>query len=336
MSLLALLTTKQTPPTPDPEPDADLPAVEDAPIPYTMPTAAPWNAPVRAIVPTYDGSDEPTHPGVVDMVAETGKPWKGYRYWMVHTPYPGWNALYENPSVVVSNNGFDWHDTAVGISNPIIPQPAGGGYNSDNDLVWDPDLQRLWMIYRTNTRIETLSATWTTNGVTWADPVVILPTPTGQAGMVSPAIVKTATGWRTFGVDAASKRIVYRDSASPGAPLGPLNTTTETRNGVGDTSPYPWHLDVLPADDAGVMYGLIVTDPMGSIYPITSRDNGQSWVYGPAVLNASKSGWDRRQMYRPTLTRDGDMIQVWYSHNGDQNSIPAGIGYTRIPLSLWP
>lgn len=59
-------------------------------------------------------------------------------------------------------------------------------------------------------------------------------------------------------------------------------------------------------------------------------------MYGPAVLNTSASGWDRRQLYRPTLTRDGDMIQVWYSHNGDQSSIPAGIGYTRIPLSEWP
>ena len=35
-------------------------------------------------IPTYDGSDQSTHPSVLRFDA----PWHGYLYWMAMTPYP--------------------------------------------------------------------------------------------------------------------------------------------------------------------------------------------------------------------------------------------------------
>jgi len=57
------------------------------------------------------------------------KGFNGYKYWMVFTPYFGIlgsdraASLYENPSIVVSNDGKEWI-TPTGLSNPIQRRPA--------------------------------------------------------------------------------------------------------------------------------------------------------------------------------------------------------------------
>jgi len=65
-------------------------------------------------IPSYEGSGEVTHPKV--LYFENG--YNGYKYWMVNTPYPKNDAYYENPSIVVSNNGIDWIQPK-GIKNPV-------------------------------------------------------------------------------------------------------------------------------------------------------------------------------------------------------------------------
>lgn len=57
------------------------------------------------------------------------KGFNGYKYWMVFTPYFGIlgesaeSERYENPTVVVSNDGLNWIEPK-GISNPIQKAPA--------------------------------------------------------------------------------------------------------------------------------------------------------------------------------------------------------------------
>ncbi|WP_104384322.1 hypothetical protein [Sphingobacterium sp. HMA12] len=87
----------------------------------------------------------------------------GYKYWMVFTPYFGiigadrTASLYENPSVVVSNDGKEWI-TPAGLTNPIQRRPAledsyippGGppnqGYWSDVD--WNFNGKEFELYYR--------------------------------------------------------------------------------------------------------------------------------------------------------------------------------------------
>ena len=132
--------------------------------------------------------------------------------------------------------------------------------------------------------------------------------------------------------------ITYRDAPDPSGPWSGQAQTTEDRAGLNTSSKGIWHMGVANPDNAGVMRGLVVTYPAGSIYAISSTNEGRTWTYNPQpVLQGRAGSWDRRELYRPVLTLDGDTAQVWYSHNGNNDSNPpAGIGYTRIPLSLWP
>ena len=74
--------------------------------------------------PTYDGSNEVTHPKV--LYFENG--FNGYKYWMVNTPYPGNDIFLENPSIIVSNDGINFTEPE-GIKNPISGYPSE--YRSD-------------------------------------------------------------------------------------------------------------------------------------------------------------------------------------------------------------
>ena len=77
--------------------------------------------------------------------AGQGNAWNGYRYWMAMTPYPNAQNAYENPSIVVSDDGETWIEPP-GISNPIVPYPGAGYYNSDPCLVKAGNL--LYLFYR--------------------------------------------------------------------------------------------------------------------------------------------------------------------------------------------
>ena len=86
-------------------------------------------------IPSYDGSGEVTHPKV--LYFENG--YNGYKYWMVNTPYPFNDAYYENPSIVVSNNGIDWTEPK-GIKNPVSGYSnkiRDDSYYSDPFMLYD-------------------------------------------------------------------------------------------------------------------------------------------------------------------------------------------------------
>ncbi len=77
------------------------------------------NAPTFQYTPTYDGSGQVVHPSVIDFWFEFGLPsWGGYRFWMGITPYPDGDNVYENPSLLVSQDGLLWV-FPPGIKNPL-------------------------------------------------------------------------------------------------------------------------------------------------------------------------------------------------------------------------
>lgn len=96
-------------------------------------------------IPTYDGSYQLTHPKVLYF----SKGWNGYQYWMSMTPYPFEHDIYENPSIVVSNDGKTWVPP-TGLTNPVSGIPADsktGGHYSDPQLVMRGDTMELWYRY---------------------------------------------------------------------------------------------------------------------------------------------------------------------------------------------
>lgn len=88
-------------------------------------------------IPTYEKSNETTHPKVLYF----DEPVNGYKYWLVSTPYPYNTAFYENPSIVVSNDGIHFKEPE-GIKNPVSGYPSkywDESYYSDPYILYDKD-----------------------------------------------------------------------------------------------------------------------------------------------------------------------------------------------------
>lgn len=80
----------------------------------------------QCVIPTADGSDECTHPSVIDSYQVHGATWCGHRYWMAFTPYPGNHPRrfrLENPSIVASHDLQHW-DVPKGVRNPLVGPPG--------------------------------------------------------------------------------------------------------------------------------------------------------------------------------------------------------------------
>ena len=109
------------------------------------------NALIHIETPTYDRSGQSVHPSVTDFKTEYGlESWGGFRYWMALTPYPNFNSAFENPSLLVSQDGSKWNNPP-GVKSPLVPKPFGlinRNYNSDPDLVYDPDQNTLILYWR--------------------------------------------------------------------------------------------------------------------------------------------------------------------------------------------
>src|SRR5699024_10772255 len=90
---------------------------------------------LRVPTPYHDGTvnqwatHQSTHPSVHQFEEE----WNGYKYWMVHTPYPYENEKRENPCVAVSNNGIKWEEPS-GVVNPLAEPVTETGHLSDGHI----------------------------------------------------------------------------------------------------------------------------------------------------------------------------------------------------------
>ncbi|MHB1651548.1 MAG: hypothetical protein ACYCVD_03610 [Desulfitobacteriaceae bacterium] len=106
------------------------------------------NAPRPLVTPTYDGMGEAVHPSVIDFKLEHNlASWRGYRYWMAMTPYPRGYDAFENPSLLASNDGLTWVIPA-GFGKPLDHKGGRGNFNSDPNLVYDPDERTLIIYWR--------------------------------------------------------------------------------------------------------------------------------------------------------------------------------------------
>ena len=91
---------------------------------------------------------------------------RGYRYWMVFTPYFGAvsgfskYSAFENPTIVTSNDGINW-DAPAGVKNPLIkcpsPQESFSGKLDDedargywSDVDWEFYNNKFYLYYRSS------------------------------------------------------------------------------------------------------------------------------------------------------------------------------------------
>lgn len=285
-----------------------------------------------AIVPTYEGSGSALHPSVVDFRT----PWNGWRFWMAFTPWP--SDAHENPSIVVSQDGFTWQPPA-GLTNPIHPwSGVVGEYNSDTELVYDPDGDRLICYWRTVEDVggvdyARLYARTSTDGVAWGEPTYIGVQGTPVTWLLSPCVIRRGRNdWWMFAIrTAVSGAIHVWQSTDPLSGWG-VPTSVSINTAIVE----PWHLGM--CWDGSRFVGMIskrATDPKCQ-WGISSSD-GYTWTTRAdemtVLLVDDEASWDN-SMYRACLSvRDAEWMDVWYS----STAVPTRrIGYTRIPRSAWP
>lgn len=308
--------------------------------PYALPTSPPYNAPVYLDTPTEDGSGSTVHPSVLDM-GPNG--WRGWRFWMAVTGYWQSDDDYENPHILVSQNGIDWQ-APEGLVNPVY-KVTGAVFHSDTHLTYDPDTDQMWLFFRRLIagasfdlhRQQTFHAA-SVDGVTWPAAATVLDwqRPDGDGQVVSPAIVRRGPNdWWLFGwYHLTRKMVVYRASTPDGPWSGPIP-------GVGGFAPgdIPWHLNVM--DDDGIFRAIADLGPKylgyaDGLVAGSSRD-GVRWAWSQSHLMdlPTDPAWDSGELYRTTFTRheNGTHFRVWYSANGPDSW---RTGYTELPRSLWP
>lgn len=309
-------------------------------IPYTLPTAAPWNAPMKAIIPTYDGSGQGIHTSVIDFRHITGSTWNGWRYWMAMTPYTNNSNVVENPSIVVSRNGYEWF-VPDGLTNPIYPKPATG-YNSDPHIHWDADTNEIVMIYRsadyvipdTNPAryITTLYVARSSDGITW--PATATSTNVTEAG--SPAIMKVDGTWVMFSTDGITQPHVIQRRTSSDAITWSEPQQLHDLN----TVPYKWHLDCQYID--GVYRMLIDRGPefltTSDGLRAASSIDGLGWSVAPVdfmVLDPTHD-WEATELYRAVIQphEDKTHFRLWYSSQGPYRQW--WTSFTQVRRDVWP
>lgn len=143
-------------------------------------------------IPTYDGSYQLTHPKVLYFPQK----WNGYQYWMSMTPYPHEHDIYENPSIVVSNDGKNWV-VPKGVTNPVTglpPDVKAGGHYSDPHLVMNGNKMELWYRYNPslpnkkkfrlpNNSINIYYRISTADGIHWSKPEKLLESNDGHLSL---------------------------------------------------------------------------------------------------------------------------------------------------------
>lgn len=333
MSLLALLTAKSA----AVDPLAPLPVYPEQALPYTLPTEAPYQVPITMITPTYDGSGSSVHPSVVDMVAEGFEGgFRGWRYWMGITPYNKSSLGLENPSILVSNEGFHWH-VPDGLTNPLddprTSPDKGGGYNSDPELVWDPDKKRFVLYWRRAS--EMLHAAESTDGIHWKRTFGILGSYTAgtTSDYVSPAIIRDGPGkWRMWvgekgqGTWSTGQTMwTAPDAMGPWTFAGRRSTTSGNQ--------YYWHYDMLWDEETKMYFTISSVSGSNGIIHVGVSADGLTWKTGASIITEKGS-------YRPTMVRrpeDPDWYDVWYSIQGPNEH---GVSNwwtkrTQVPRSEW-
>lgn len=234
----------------------------------------------------------------------------GWKYWMAFTPYPDSDSTYENPCVVVSQDGRSW-EVPEGVVNPIFPKPTGAGaYNSDTDLYWDETNSRFVLVWRTSLELNGtdrgIFVSTSSNGITWAERTRIWTGVTSSTDIVSPSIWynEVSAKWEIVGhrIDAASPWPFVKITSDSLLSGWDAASTVLT---MAEPSARAWWHSSFRRLPGGIIIGIVqdndgTTGASGNLYCAYSAD-GATFYTAPLDLNGS---W-----YRPSFVLRDDVIR---------------------------
>lgn len=266
-------------------------------------------------IPTYDGSNQLTHPKI--LYFQNG--WNGYHYWMSMTPYPHEADIYENPSIVVSNDGIAW-STPKGLVNPVSGLPPDfktGGHFSDSHIVMRGNTMELWYRYnpafpnkekkrRANNAQNIYYRRTSTDGISWSQPQKLLESKDGHLSLcVINENNKYKIWYATYGGE-----LFYNQSSDPTKWGAPVRCTVPLPKGL-----KPYHQDIIKN---GSKYYLLQTairakDYTFQLFLFTSNDGIHFTNPQPIIPDGSKKLWNNISLYRSTFFVKDNKLQIYIS-----------------------
>lgn len=267
-------------------------------------------------IPTYDGSGQCVHPSVKFFTEK----WKGYHYWMAFTPYFDTNDDYENPSIIVSNDGINWK-VPEGLNNPIVSPPEDNSHYSDPYLFFENDT--LYLIYRLSdtTSVERILMRSSSDGVNWSDAVKLLDVPFTIERNLSPCLLKIDDKYVLYTVDVKQSPNVFKMRTA-----SVLNGTWDTVENLNlfVSEKDMWHFEIIKYHNAFIMImQTCILDSgsgkKGQLYLGVSKD-GITWELSQNSIIESMDDivWDRniyKSSIQPRMDMDGLSFDIWYSAN---------------------
>lgn len=269
--------------------------------------------------PTYDGSNQAVHPDVTFV--EDG--WNGYKYWMGITPYPNGNDNYENPQILVSNNGIDYK-TLEGCKNPLdIPVDVeSGGHYSDITMCIVDDVMEVYFRYnpgkvgsnRANNSINMLYRMESKDGINWSNKKLVLSTDTFEESYdyVSPIIVYDEGKYKIW-FSNYSADLYYTETVD-------WKDFKEIEKCTFEKKPSNfrlWHHDIIKTN---LGYEIVIngySDDDFSIQRLYYGISKDGINFSPLIkildVNPNKGAFDNGSLYKSSLVKLEDEYLLYYS-----------------------
>lgn len=295
------------------------------------------NSNQHLLINTYDGGNEGIHPSC--LYFHDG--WNGHNFWFVFTPYKDMNDKIENPCIYYSDDGTNF--LPVPTANPLddISLPKEQEYNSDPELVYNSDSNRIecwwrrvqrdcYPIYEGKNR-EIIYRSYSYDGIKWSDKEEIMnyKNPFNETrGIISPAViyedgvyrmwVSTSDDFKGF-----SRYISYYEMAE--------QSTISLKKKISLGKHRISHLDVIKKNNRYYLIGFDVNCEGNPYYLFSSnKPEGPFVDNGVVLMPGAKGRWDDRVLYRPSITIVEQELWLYYSAYQTQKAKSSHVGLLRF------
>jgi hypothetical protein len=263
----------------------------------------PVHNPILLNLNTSDGSGQACHPDVVHIPEGFGE--KKWTYWMVCTPYPYGDFVFENPEIFVSYDGLQWV-VPDGLHNPLVQKPENAfDHNSDPDLVFHEN--KLWLFYRETLRGKSpaenrIYLLQSVDGIFWSPPVEVLRDDAGKQ-LLSPAVLHDGRWFWMWTVEIRQKELtLMRRRSIDGIHW---SEPPEAASLVGlEQGRKPWHIDVIQDENhlSAILVSCAQFGGSGGRIHYVHSDDGLRWNVNSFLFEQAYE-FERNLQYRATLRK---------------------------------